>query len=310
MSDTPIKADWVALDWGTSNLRAWAMGADGSIRAEARSDAGMSGIAPGPEGFEPVLLGLAGDWLAEGRKTDVIACGMVGARQGWAEAGYRAVPAQPLDPGAITRAVAHDARLNVHILGGLSQTNPHDVMRGEETQIAGFLSRSPGFEGVVCLPGTHTKWAQIVGGEVFHFASFMTGELFALLAGKSILRHSLDLAHFERDAFVEAAEESLARPERIAAKLFTLRAEHLLQGADPAAASRLSGYLLGMEVAGAKPYWLGQPIALVAAGRHAERYGAIFDHLSVDYTTHDPDTCVLQGLSDARTHLLTPEGTA
>lgn len=302
MTATAI-ADWIAVDWGTSTLRVWAMDADGAVLAEARNDKGMSGLAPGAAGFEPELLALAERWLPPAR-TQVVICGMAGARQGWAEAGYRTVPAPPLDPSAITRAVNRDARLVTHIVGGLSQANPADVMRGEETQIAGVLAASPGFEGVVALPGTHSKWVQIVGGEVFHFVSFMTGELYALLAKHSVLRHSIEPTGHDDAAFLEAFSDTLSHPDRFAARLFTLRAEHLLHGADPAvAAARLSGALLGLEIAGAKPYWLGQPIALVAAGAHARRYRAALAELGAEVTLYDPDTCVLEGLRAARAHL-------
>jgi 2-dehydro-3-deoxygalactonokinase len=305
------KADWIAVDWGTSTLRAWSMAVNGSVLAEATSDKGMNGLTPGVHGFEPALLELVEPWLSHGRVTDVIACGMVGARQGWVEADYRKVPASALNAEALTPAISQDPRLRVRVLSGICQNNPWDVMRGEETQIAGLLAAQPNFAGVVAMPGTHTKWVQIVDAEVFHFASFMTGELYALLATSSVLRHSVDARGFDAAAFAEALEESLARPERIAALLFGLRAEHLLKGADPAAAAgRLSGLLLGLELAGSKPYWLGQPIALVAAGRHAERYALALKAVGAEYTLHDPDACVLDGLRAARTHLLAPEGTA
>ncbi|MEO1314329.1 MAG: 2-dehydro-3-deoxygalactonokinase [Pseudomonadota bacterium] len=298
-------ASWIAVDWGTSNLRAWAMGADGAVLAHARSDQGMAGLAPGAHGFEPVLLDLVGGWLGKGT-TQVVACGMVGSRQGWAEAGYRTVPVAPLSGEGLTRAICHDKRIALHIVGGISQTNPADVMRGEETQIAGLLAETPGFQGVVAMPGTHTKWVQIVDGEVFHFASFMTGELYALLTENSVLRHSLDPKGFDQQAFLEAFSESLSHPERFAARLFTLRAQHLLHGTDPqVAAATLSGHLLGLEIAGSKPYWLGQEIALMASGRHAERYAAALTEVGAPFTVYDPDACVLAGLRAAHLTLQT-----
>lgn len=297
-------ADWIAVDWGTSTLRAWALAADGAVLDSARSDQGMSRLAPGREGFEPALLALADGWLAHGRVTPVVACGMVGSRQGWAEAPYRPVPVAPGGHGALKPATAQDPRLSVHLVCGVSQSNPPDVMRGEETQIAGLLSRAAGFEGVAVLPGTHAKWAQIVGGEIFHFASFMTGELYALIAGQSVLRHSIDPQGFDADAFAEAVSDSLSKPERFAARLFSVRAGDLLQGVAPqVAAARLSGWLLGLELAGARPYWLGQPIALVAGGVLADRYRAALDIVGAEVAVHDPDACVLAGLAAAKTHL-------
>ena len=91
-----VAADWIAVDWGTSSLRVWAMGADGAVLAEASSGAGMASLAP--EAFEATLLDMIVGWLDLTRVTDVFACGMVGARQGWAEAGYATVPGPPRGP--------------------------------------------------------------------------------------------------------------------------------------------------------------------------------------------------------------------
>jgi 2-dehydro-3-deoxygalactonokinase len=33
---------WIAVDWGTSNLRVWGVAADGGLVAEASSDKGMA----------------------------------------------------------------------------------------------------------------------------------------------------------------------------------------------------------------------------------------------------------------------------
>ena len=177
---------WIAVDWGTSNLRAWAMGAEGPL-AEAVSDDGMGKLQPAD--FEPALLRLISPWLTAPR-TPVLACGMVGARQGWREAPYRAVPCAPVDAAGVLH-VPTDPRLTFHIAPGLSQDRPADVMRGEETQVAGVLALHKGFDGVICHPGTHSKWVHVSAGEVVSFQTFMTGEIFALLSTQSVLRHSM-----------------------------------------------------------------------------------------------------------------------
>ena len=165
------------------------MDADGrSRRPKPRPPAGAITLAP--DGFEPALLALIGDWLADAGRTDVIVCGMAGARGAWAEAAYARVPCPP-GPAAFARPPVRDPRLAVRILPGLRQDAPADVMRGEETQIAGLLAAEPGFDGVACLPGTHTKWVHVAAGEVVSFASYMTGEIFALLATRSVLRKTV-----------------------------------------------------------------------------------------------------------------------
>src|SRR5690606_36478359 len=133
-----IEAEWIALDWGTSNMRAWAMGADDTVLARASSAKGMGRLRP--DEFEPALITATSDWLADGRRVPVIACGLVGARQGWIEAAYAQVPTPPI-AAAMTSAPVNDRRIAVFIVPGVSQVEPPDVMRGEETQIAGFTAR-------------------------------------------------------------------------------------------------------------------------------------------------------------------------
>jgi 2-dehydro-3-deoxygalactonokinase len=274
------------------------MGAGGVV-AEAASDAGAGGLAP--DGFEPALLALVGDWL-DG-PTPVVACGMVGARQGWIEASYAAVPCRP---GGATpaRPTTCDPRLAVHVLPGLSQDSPADVMRGEETQIAGLLAREPGFDGVACLPGTHTKWAHVSAGEVVIFASYMTGELFALLAGASVLRHTVAAEGWSEADFLEAAQDGLDRPDRVAARLFGLRAEALLHGLDPVRArSRLSGLLIGAELAGTRAYWLGREVAIIGAPALAAAYRAALGLDGIEARALDATEMTLAGLAAARATL-------
>jgi len=261
--------DWIAVDWGSSNLRAWGMATDGRVVAEGGSGAGAITLAPAA--FEPALLAVVEPWLGDGR-TDVMVCGMAGARGAWVEAAYAAVPCPPV-PFAFARPEVADARLAVRILPGLKQDKPADVMRGEETQIAGLLAAEPGFDGIACLPGTHTKWVHVSAGEVVSFGSFMTGEIFALLANQSVLRRTVGAEGWSEEDFLQAASDGLSRPERVAGRLFGLRAEGLLRGLAPERArARLSGMLIGAELAGARAYWLGREVVLIGAPALAAAY--------------------------------------
>ena len=290
-----INPDWIAVDWGTTNLRAFAMrGAE--MLAEAVSDDGMGKLTPA--GFEPALLHLIAPWLSAQRQTPVIACGMVGSRQGWHEAPYRTTPCRPLDPAALVTVPTADPRITVAVVPGLRQNKPADVMRGEETQIAGALALSPGFDGVFCLPGTHTKWVHVSAGEVVSFQTFMTGELFALLSTQSVLRHGMAGGGWDGAAFDAALSDALSRPDRIAANLFSLRAEGLLAGlAAPAARARLSGLLIGVELAAAKPYWLGQPIAIIGADALSATYAQALTAQANTPSIISANEAVLAGLS-------------
>lgn len=265
---TQVKADWIAVDWGTSNMRAWAMSASGTVLAEASCADGMGKLNKAD--FEPALMQIAGSWI--NGPTAVIACGMVGSRQGWVEAPYAAVPCPAL-PDGFVQAPTTNPDLQVHVIPGIKQTDPADVMRGEETQIAGFLARNANWDGVICLPGTHTKWVHISADEVVSFQTFMTGELFETIAKQTILRHSITGTDWDNDAFQTGLSDGMARPERLAARLFSLRAAGLLQDVSSGVTrARLSGLLIGAEMASAKPYWLGQQIAVIGESNLSKLY--------------------------------------
>jgi len=304
MTET-LSPDWIAVDWGTSNLRAWAMGADGRVLAEAESDEGMGKLAPSD--FEAALLRLITPWLAG--TPPVLACGMVGSRQGWREAPYRAVPCTPLDRAALIAAPTTDPRLRVTIAPGLMQADPADVMRGEETQIAGALRLMPGYDGILCLPGTHSKWAHISAGEVVSFQTFMTGELFALLSTASVLRHGMQGSGWDEAAFDTAVTDALSRPERLGARLFSLRAQGLIAGLTPdAARARLSGLLIGMELAAARPYWLGQRVTLIGAEKLSTAYARALAAQGVTTGRLSVTDCTLAGLASlSPQHEATPQ---
>lgn len=287
--------DWVAVDWGTSNVRAWAM-SRGEVLARAEASDGMGGLSP--DAFEPALMGLVEPWL--GARLPVIICGMAGARQGWMEAPYIPVPGRPIDAARLARPPVADPRLAVTILPGMCQNDPPDVMRGEETQIAGLLHLEPDFDGVVCLPGTHTKWVRVSAGEICFFATAMSGEIYGLLTEHSVLRHSIGDG-WDDDAFLSAVDETYARPHRLAGLLFSVRAEGLLTQPDEAkATARVSGLLIGAELAAMKPYWLGQRVVMIGAEKLSAHYMAALKSLGLEASTVDGAQAVLTGLRAAR----------
>ncbi|WP_296416888.1 2-dehydro-3-deoxygalactonokinase [Pseudooctadecabacter sp.] len=287
---------WLAADWGTSNMRLWAIGADGTVLGERTSDQGMGQL--GPSEFEGVLTGLAAEWLDTA--DHVVACGMVGSRQGWIEAPYQTAPCA-VCPDTMVTAPVKRAGLTVHVIPGIRQMDPADVMRGEETQIAGFLAQNDGWDGVLCLPGTHTKWVHVSAGEVVSFRTFMTGEMFALLSGQSVLRHSIAATGWDEDAFMDAMSQTLSKPEGMAARLFSLRAGQLVHGTDTITArAQLSGLLIGAELAAAKPYWLGQQVAIIGADAISAPYVSGLVAQGVAAARADAKSTTLAGIKAAQ----------
>ena len=292
-----MSENWIAVDWGTSRLRAWRMSSAGEVLASAESERGMSTLASSSE-YEGALLELIDDWLLAGKTTNVVACGMVGSQQGWIEVPYVAVPCEPV--AALTAAPVSDKRIAVSICAGVKQADPADVMRGEETQVAGFLALRPEYEGVVCLPGTHCKWVRVSGGKIVGFRTFLTGEMYALLAEKSVLRHTVASEGWQQEIFVEALMFGMSRPEEVIGRLFSLRAEALVGELDGAAArSRLTGYLLGWELLAARPWWSDGPVVVVGRSDLAKVYGKALAARGVEAESLDAAALTQRGLSAA-----------
>ncbi|MGH1411909.1 MAG: 2-dehydro-3-deoxygalactonokinase [Pelagimonas sp.] len=289
---------WIAVDWGTSHLRVWTMDDAGNVLSRATSSKGMSQLTAA--NYEGALLDLIGQSLPATGPVPVLCCGMAGSRQGWREAPYATAPCEAPSLAQATRVPTQDARLDVYILPGIKQDKPADVMRGEETQIAGFLAGEPEFDGVLCLPGTHNKWVHISAKEVVSFRTFMTGELFALIGGQSVLRHSLASEGWDNDAFLSAVSEGMSHPASLGSDLFALRAESLLHGlgADKARA-RLSGQLIGMELTAARPYWLGRDVAVLGEDGIASAYTSALDAQGAMPRAISAEDITLRGLSAA-----------
>ena len=295
-------ACFVAVDWGTSSFRLWLVRADGAVLGESRSSEGMTTARE--SGFADVLGRHLAQVSAPG-DTPVVMCGMVGARQGWVEAGYVDVPARLADISGQAVRVPDQAR-DIRILPGLAQRDVHaaDVMRGEETQLLGCAERMKNSDCLVAMPGTHSKWVRVVRREVLGFSTFMTGELFDVIGRQSILRHALegaagvDGAH---PAFLESLHATFREPELATNRLFSIRARGLLFSLPPTdAAATLSGMTIGLELAGAlRQAPRDTPVILVASGRLRGLYEAAFHRLGLNFTALDADDAVRRGLSQA-----------
>lgn len=296
----PESIDWIAADWGTTRLRCWALSADNEVVDKAESDCGMNALAGQSEAFESSLLDLISPWLRPGETIPVSACGMVGAKQGWIEVPYVEAPCSVRTP--TTKAPARSDAIEVFIHAGISQREPPDVMRGEETLLSGLLSEFPDYEGSVCLPGTHSKWCRVEGETLCRFETFLTGELFSLLAERSILRLTLSPDGWDEAAFLEGVKNSFEDPAALLTDCFRLRAEALLNNLDGVPArSRLSGLLIGHELAGAFDRdSLPDRVLLTGSGELAELYGSALSVLPIDCDTLPSERAILAGLSRGR----------
>jgi 2-dehydro-3-deoxygalactonokinase len=243
----------IALDWGTSNLRASLLDRDGAVLDTRSAAAGVMAV---PERrFAEALLSLCGDWLVAHPRTPCIASGMVGSRQGWVEAPYVECPAGLSDAAARLVRVTFGAEHRLHIVPGLrcvGDDGQADVMRGEETQLWGADLPA----GSCCvLPGTHSKWAWLGEGDrVLGFQTHMTGEVYALLTQHSILGRLMEFgAPFAPASFDDGVLLGLQQHAHLLHTLFAARTAGLMgQRAPNALPDFLSGMLIGSEIASAR----------------------------------------------------------
>lgn len=291
--------DWLAVDWGTSRLRVWAMGADGTVLAARTAEHGMNRLE-GAAAFAGTFADTVEGWTPSATPAPVVVCGMAGAREGWHPAAYAAHD-QPLAelPRAAVKVPEVDAAFDVRILPGLRQASPPDVMRGEETKLLGLVAEAPQTTGVFVLPGTHSKWVQLRSGRVVRFATAMTGDVFAAIVEHTVLRHTLAGDDEQDDGdFAAAVAEARATPAALLRKAFGLRAEALLDGlASDLGRARLSGWLTGLEVADALARLDRPPrITLLGEARPGERYATALAVFDVATTTVDAEALTLAGL--------------
>jgi 2-dehydro-3-deoxygalactonokinase len=233
---------FIAVDWGTSNRRAWRLSPGGEVAGEMEDDQGILAVAEG--GFPAAVAQIR----ARLGDLPMLMAGMIGSNRGWIEAPYVRCPAGPGDlaerlcwiegeRAAIVPGVAFDS-------GGVA-----DVMRGEEVQLLGAHAKGwIGADSTLCHPGTHNKWVRLEGGRIAAFRTVMTGELFNLLKEHSILADLLAGPVEPGAAFEAGVRHGLERDD-LTAEIFSVRARVLL-GKAPAgeAGAYLSGLLIGADL--------------------------------------------------------------
>ena len=232
---------FIAVDWGTTNRRAWLI--DSSGKQTGEFDDGKGILSVPKDGFP--------DAIAEIRERlgdkPLLMAGMVGSNRGWREAPYVECPAG-IDELAANLVWPGEREAIVPGLSYLGDGRA-DVMRGEEVQLLGAVAYGlVDSDALVCHPGTHNKWTVLHRGQVQSFRTVMTGEIFSLLKDHSILSDLLQGQVIDDDVFKNAARDAIFN-EMLPAELFSVRARVLLgQMKKEDAASYASGLLIGTDV--------------------------------------------------------------
>ena len=292
---------WIAVDWGTSFFRAYLIENE-LVSDKIETSDGMKFIQQ--DDFEKKFISLIEKWLIKGQVVEVLASGMLGARQGWMEAPYEKTPCNLNNINYVSPLV-NDDRFSLKIFSGVSQINPPDVMRGEETQVAGFFNQNLNFNGSVCLPGTHSKWIKVKNGLIEHFKTYMSGELFEVIKNNTVLTHSLMSEKIDKKEFLNSANKIFQNPEYLTSALFQIRADDLINPRGPEIYnSRLSGYLLGIELLGVKEHWEKRDIALIGGEKVMELYESLLEDKVLTIKKFSAEDMVLEGLKSFRKNLI------
>jgi len=283
-----MTAAYIAVDWGTTNRRAYLMAEDGSIIRTTRDDRGILAIGPAEYSAEiDALRATLGSF-------PVLAAGMIGSTRGWKDVPYVAAPA---DLPGLARAAVLLAEEDVLIVPGVALRNGRaDVMRGEEVQALGAVASGVAPpSALLCQPGTHNKWIVVSEARIADFTTAMTGELFALLKAHGLLAGMLDGEIADDDAF-RAGVARGARCHDLTVALFEVRAQVLLgKLASAKAASFASGILIGADV-GARDDVAGNEVHLLANGALADLYERTIEHLGGHARTLDSHACFAAGM--------------
>ncbi len=246
---------FIAIDWGTTNRRAYAIDAEGGVIETLRDDKGVLSVARDAFAQEVAgLRALLGD-------VPVLCAGMVGSTRGWIDVSYRSCPAGLDD--LVDGLVWVEPGRTAIVPGVATRLGRTDVMRGEEVQMLGAVAAGMApADALFCQPGTHCKWARIEGGQIAGFRTAMTGEIFALLRNHSLLGDFLRGEVFDGAAFHEGM--ALAADRCLLSDLFGERAAVILGVRDASeVASRVSGLLIGTDV-GEQAIVAGEPVHILA----------------------------------------------
>lgn len=297
--------NFIVLDWGSTNIRAF-LYLDGKQAEVKKSHEGVTTVRGSD--CEGAFDRLTSEWMEKYGPMPAIMAGMVGSINGWVDADYLDCP---VDLGRLSERlteVKHSKGYVIRIIPGICMRDPdnYNVIRGEETQLAGAVKLSP--SSVYVMPGTHCKWVLADGSKVQSFRSAMTGEIHAIMMKYSLIGLGAGEQEFSAEDF-EAGLELGFNENNIIPRLFEIRGANILKGIKPChVGERLSGLLIGSEIASMQKIFKfspeGGPLTLIANEFFFERYAKGLKLAGLEARRLDADTCFLEGIVPLANSLL------
>jgi 2-dehydro-3-deoxygalactonokinase len=282
---------FIAVDWGTTNRRAYLIDSSGARVDEFEDGKGALSV---PKGEFPAAVAEIRERLGD---LPLLLAGMAGSNRGWVDAPYLPCPVGIDD--LVKNLVWADER--AAIIPGVSFVGQGraDVMRGEEVQLLGGVAAglvNP--EGFVCHPGTHNKWVLLRHGTIHIFGTVMTGELFNLLKEHSILADLLQGPVEPNEAFKRGVRHAMER-EMLPAELFGVRAGVLLgQISKDDAPSFTSGLLIGTDVRIGLTWPAAGRIGVIGRPELTRLYAAAILEANREAIEIDGEQCFLAGIQE------------
>ena len=292
--------------WGTTRLALYLLDATSGATIASRSGPGVSKVRDSK--FEDALFECCAPWIERAPDAKIVMSGMVGSTIGWSDVPYLDCPADVSDiPKHCKVLISRGHR--IHIAPGLACTNAlgqPDVMRGEETELLGWVNRHGGStvpgRRFVCIPGTHAKWVEIQQHRIVRFLTGVTGELFDVLCTNGVLTTGSDAgAHLPGKPFFDGLSSIAKCPEYLLSRLFSVRANVVRGRMDPEDAPEfMSGLLVGADVAGAVTL-LGLRnaagvVSVIGTPNLSQRYACALEHCGVSAMVADASLLAPRGL--------------
>lgn len=289
---------FIALDWGSSNFRAYQIDRQGKVADQVSSAWGIAKIDR--DEIPTVLNEVAARWPEQADA--IYCCGMIGSTIGWSDVPYIECPVAPRQLAEIL-PILDIGEHRVNVSPGLRCTSIYgqpDVMRGEEMQFLGYLYQQKEISsatGMICMPGTHSKWLVVEQGSAAHFSTAMTGDIFAAMSLSGLLKPHLGEKALLSPAFLEGIE--YAKVGGAAARqLFSVRSRVVVgQLADSDASSFASGILIGGEINDAlavySPWLSNSSITLIGSPSLCGLYQAALTQFDLESTILNAgDACI------------------
>ncbi len=298
-----MNTHWIAIDWGTTNFRAFLLESAGNqshVIEQYESPKGILSVQN--QDFEGMLIAEIGQWFVNFPERLILMSGMIGSQQGWHEVPYLSLPA---GLNEICQSAHHFTLNNKNpaiIIPGMTTSSPYelpDVMRGEETQLIGLLDNTA-LAQLILLPGTHSKHAEIENGQILAFTSFMTGEIYQLLLNHSMVGKGLSTQVDCESSFIDGVITAQSDAP-LTHLIFSSRTKRVLNKLpNSSVSSYLSGLLIGYELARV-PHNL--MITVIANHALSQLYLKAGEALDLSFKQISSEEAFIRGISTLLHHI-------